>query len=104
VLSITFKLLRIGEYMADITKLIQARRELINKADYASKKLSDFCKPHQGNMGLISNEIAQSDEYKQLKHAYDAAKYNISRFMASNKSKELDKAIKIEILQKYGRA
>lgn len=82
-------------------ELLTVRRKLIDVNTDNSQALTDYCKPFQGNMGLISEECKQSDEYKQLKRAFDQSWHNLRQFnQATRKNKELQKAIKQEIMQR----
>lgn len=82
-------------------ELLAVRRKLIDVNTASSQALTDYCKPFQGNMGLISDECRQSDEYKQLKQAFDISWHNLRQFnQATRKNKEFQKAIKQEIMQR----
>lgn len=82
-------------------ELLTVRRKLIDVNTVNSQALTDYCKPFQGNMGLISDECRNSGTYKQLKQAFDQSWANLRAFnQATHKNKDLQKAIKEEIMQR----
>lgn len=82
-------------------ELLKIKLELNDKAMSASQALTDYCKPFQGTMGLISDECRNSDEYKAYKLAYAVAHNNLRAFnQATNKNKELQKALRENIMQR----
>lgn len=82
-------------------ELLTVRRKLIDINQANSQALTDYCKPFQGNMGLISDECRKSAKYIDLKRAFDLSWHNLRQFnQATRKNKELQKAIKQEIMQR----
>jgi hypothetical protein len=82
-------------------ELLAIKLELNAKSTASSQALTDYCKPFQGNMGLISDECRQSDEYKRLKAQFNTDWNNLRAFnKATSKNKDLQKAIKQNILER----
>lgn len=82
-------------------ELLAIKLQLNEETMESSQALTDYCKPFQGNMGLISEECRQSDEYKILKQNYNAKFQSLGDFnRATSKNKELQKAIRDEINQR----
>lgn len=72
------------------------RRRLITAMDEASDKFVNFCQPHRNNMGLVTDTIRESVEYKNLSYDYQVAKAHLSSFNKLHKGKEYAKAFKAE--------
>lgn len=64
----------------------QARQELYDKLDQASKALQKFNK-HRGPMGLLPDEVRTSTEYQRLKRNFDATHQQVRKFNMKYKPK-----------------
>lgn len=82
-------------------ELLNYKNELGEKMDKASKALGAFVAPHRGAMGLISDEIRTTAEYKKLRNDYAQAHATLRRFNQLNsKNKELAKASRDQIWER----
>ncbi len=82
-------------------ELLTIKLQLNDEAMAASQALTNYCKPFQGTMGLVTDECRQSDTYKQLNSAYALAHNNLRAFnKATSKNKDLQKAIRENIMQR----
>jgi hypothetical protein len=82
-------------------ELLTIKLELNNKSTIASQALTDYCAPFRGAMGLVSDECHEQESYKAYKKAYAIAHNNLRAFnKATSKNKELQKAIKENIMQR----
>lgn len=87
--------------MSEIDKLLSIRRDLIACTDRASEALVLACKPHRGEMGLVSDEFRSSDLYKSLNSYYQTTKKALQTFnQGTRHNKEFQKAIREEIMQR----
>ena len=82
-------------------QLLEVKNKLGDKMFKSSQALTDYCKPFRGAMGLTSDECRQSSEYKTLRQQFELDKHNLRAFnQATNKNKELQQAVKDQILER----
>lgn len=86
-----------------ITIAVAKRRRLIGRLNATSSALQQYCAPHRGAMGLVSDEAKATDEYARLSLDYEVAKYTLEVFMKAHKDKAFKLAFADETLRHYGR-
>jgi hypothetical protein len=89
--------------MTNETTILQTRRELINAVDASSAALSAYARPHKNEMGLVSDDIRQSDTYKALATEYNRNKAIMSQFYKMYPVKKYNKLFRDDTLRHFGR-
>ncbi len=81
--------------------LLSKRRQLINDMDVSSQALTDATAKQRGAMGIVPKEVMDGSQIKMLQQEYNARKYELAQFnKTNNPNKELQKAIKEELIAK----
>lgn len=82
-------------------QLLKTKKTLNQRSTKSSQALTDYCKDFKGAMGLVSDECRNSDTYKKLKAQFNADWQALRSFnQATSKNKELQKAIRADIMQR----
>lgn len=82
-------------------ELLNEKLRLNNASMASSQALTSYCRPFRGAMGLVNDECKQSQEYKQLQAQFNHDWQALRAFnKANSKNKELQRAIKDEIIQR----
>ena len=82
-------------------ELLNYKNELVEKMDTASKTLNAFVADHRGAMGLVSDELRATPEYKELSAKYYTAHATMRQFnQLTSKDKALAKASRDQIWER----
>jgi hypothetical protein len=90
-----------GEIPNEIIELLKESKYLNDKSNELSLKLNEISNREDRPMGLVSENIRQSDDFKKAKIEFDNAFQRLRQFNSSPKGKQLQKYLsKLDMMQR----